>query len=136
MLESLLSLFNTGCSAGGPGGEFVKKNDCSCESYNQIYECTIFGRGATVWRGSAFNCPDTNDEIIVFQSTNTLSHLNCNDGAITARIIRVESTSYTSQLTVNVSGDIIGQSISCAYESGVGVPTEIGSAMLVINSGC
>ena len=113
----------------------MKKNDCSCEGYNQIYECTIFGVGATLWRGSAFNCPGTNDEIIIFQSTNTLSHLNCNDGAITARIIRVESTSYTSQLTVNVSEDLIGQNISCAYESRVGVPTEIGSAKLTNHSG-
>ena len=61
---------------------------------------------------------------------------------ITSRIIRVEGNSYTSHLTVNVSRDMIGQNITCAYDNGsdtreigsITVNTESGTSRFTINA--
>ena len=75
------------------------------------------GAGATVWRGSVFNCPEINNEILLLLNINSTEQWHCNDGAITARIIRAENNNYTSQLTVNVSAELLGTDISCLHDS-------------------
>ena len=114
----------TGASA------LVAKNTCTCEGYNQIYECTITGGAATVWKGSAFDCPERGNEITLFHNNNSTVGV-CNDGEITARIIRVENDIYTTQLTVNVSSELDGQNITCANDTGTEL-SEVGS--LVVNT--
>ena len=78
----------------------------------------------TVWRGSAFNCANRNNEIFLLDNNfgsmdgNPLSE--CNNGAITGQVIGVEEGFYTSQLSVTVSSDLIGKTIECAYDNGSG----------------
>ena len=116
-------------------------NNCTCEGYKQIvYECTIFGGAATVWGGSAFNCPGTNNEIVLLHNADSTVQGSCSDSKIVASIIRVDnnSSAYTSQLTLisnNVSTTTIsGQNVTCSYDSGGG-ETEIGVSLLAISEG-
>lgn len=74
--------------------EFRVIKNCTCEE--RIYECRIIGNGITVWKGSAFDCPQSNNEITF------LSSFKCNNGAITAHIIAAENNTYISQLTVSL----------------------------------
>ena len=92
-------------------------SNCTCEGYDQVYECRVTGRGATVWRGSAFNCPSTNNEILFLHSSSGIEKV-CNDGVIVGRAIRAENDTYISQLTVSVSAGMIGRNISCYHDSG------------------
>ena len=105
--------------------EFRVIKNCTCEE--QIYECKIIGNGITVWKGSAFDCPQSNNEITF------LSSFECNNGAITAHIITAENSTYISQLTVSVKAEIVDKSISCFHD--VGNTTEmIGSSLILTTS--
>ena len=55
--------------ATGTINVLVAINGCTCEGYDRMYECRITGSGATVWRGSAFNCPATGNEILFLHSS-------------------------------------------------------------------
>ena len=88
-------------------------SNCTCEGYDQVYECRVTGSGVIVWRGSAFNCPATSNEITFFNIETTLT---CNSGAIVGCAIRAENDTYISQLTVSVSPEMIGMSISCFHD--------------------
>ena len=75
--------------------------------------------GTTVWSGSAFDC--TGGEITLLHSFyESTAYGECNNGSIVAQSLRVENnnTSYTSQLNIAVSADMIGKSVECAYDSG------------------
>ena len=107
-------------------------NGCSCPGYTLTFECTVVGRGATVWRGSAFDCVYTSNTILLFHSRfatpiGTIS--TCNNGAIVGRSLRVENNSYTSQLNVTVSRDLIGKSVTCVHDNGTYVYA-IGSSII------
>ena len=135
MVESTLSqYFKYVCISALNESELVAIRNCTCQGYQQIYECTIFGEGATVWRGSALDCPETNNEITLLHSGNSTVQGSCNGGALTATIIRIERNSYTSQLTVNVSADMIGLNITCSYDSG-GDTIEIDSVEVTVTEG-
>ena len=56
----------------------------------------------------------------------------CNDGAITGQIIRTENNTIISQLTVSVSAEIIGTTISCFPDSEA---TQIHSSVLALTRG-
>ena len=75
------------------------------------------GEGATIWRGTALECSEAGNEIVLFHSTT--AQKECNDGAIIGSVIRAENISYTSQLTVTVTSEMIGRSISCIHDNGV-----------------
>ena len=114
--------------------ELVITNDCTCLGCNQIYECQVLGEGATFWKGTAFDCLVTNNEIILFHSINSTSQRECNNGAVTGHLIHADNNLYTSQLTVRVSSEMIGRSISCIHDSG-GATNAIGSSLLNITTG-
>ena len=117
----------------GYSSGLVAKNSCTCEGYDQVYECRIAGNGAAVWRGSAFNCPATGNEIFFLHSSSGIEK-TCNDGAIIGRLVRTENNIYISQLTVSVSAEMIGKNISCFHDSGA-TPNLIGSSLLALTRG-
>ena len=90
-------------------------NGCVCFNETITYECTIKGRinGATVWRGSAFNC--LGNDINLLHSSIGSGIGTCNNGAIVAQKLRATDGFYTSQLNVTISSDVIGKSVECAY---------------------
>ena len=90
------------------------------------------GEGATIWRGTALECSEAGNEIVLFQSTTAQGE--CNNGAIVGRVIRAENNSYTSQLTVTVNTEMIGRNISCIHDNGVSANV-VGSSVLDIAIG-
>ena len=110
-------------------------NDCTCEGHNVTYECTVFGNGATIWKGTAFDCSLTNNELAIFHTINFISQrpLPCNNGAITGSAVRAENGSYISQISVRVSSELNGTTVACAHDNGT-LSTEIGSAILNITT--
>ena len=111
-------------------------NDCTCQGHNVTYGCTVFGNGSTIWEGTAFDCSSTNNEFIIFHSTNYTSQKpqTCNNGAIIGYAIRAENGFYTSQITIRVSDEFNGTTVVCAHDNGSDT-MEIGSAMLNITTG-
>jgi hypothetical protein len=112
----------------------VTVSNCTCEGYDQVYECRVTGSGATVWRGSAFNCPSKSNEISFLRLSPGIDFQECNDGAIIGRTIKDENNTYISQLTVSVSAELIGRNISCLRDSGA-TQELIGSSILTLTIG-
>ena len=113
-------------------------SNCTCEGYDQVYECRVTGSssGVTVWRGSAFNCPATGNEIHFFHRRFDIdTTLTCNSGAIVGRAIRAENDTYISQLTVPVSAEMIGMNISCFQDSPGAAENLISSSRLTLTIG-
>ena len=120
----------------GSNSALVAVNSCACEGYDQVYECRVTGSGVTVWRGSAFNCPATGNEIhILHGSSRSGIEASCNGGAILGRVIRAENNTYISQLTVSVSAEMIGMNISCFHDRPSGAAELIGSSILTLSRG-
>ena len=73
--------------------------------------------GATVWRGTALNCPS--DEIVLLHRRFTESDgaiRSCNNGATVAQSLSVQDNLYTSQLNVTIVPNVAGKSIICLYD--------------------
>ena len=116
--------------------EFAALNDCTCPGHDQTFECTVVGEGATIWKGTAFDCTGTDNEIVLLHASSSSSPLQCNDGAIQGRIVRTINNTYTSQLTVAVTNELLGRSINCIHDSISSDSTIIiGSTPLTITTG-
>ena len=83
------------------------------------YECTVEGGpgGATVWTGSALNCPSDNGLYLSHEhftkpgGTTT----SCDNGSTVAQSLYVQNNFYISQLNITVTHDTAGQTIQCGY---------------------
>lgn len=112
----------------------MMKNQCACNELSyQVYECTITGGGATIWKGTAFECSAVNNRLIFLHNRNS-ARQECNNGAISGLMIRAENNCYTSQLRIRNNFTLNGRSIVCAHDSGVNV-TEVGSVFLSFSTG-
>ena len=91
-------------------GQFMAADDCVCQGHNVTYQCTVSGSGATVWKGTAFDCSLSSNEFVIFHDINYTSQKpqTCNNRAIIGRVVRTENDSYTSQITVQVSDELNG----------------------------
>jgi hypothetical protein len=94
---------------------------CLCPGDILTYQCTVVGRGLTVWIGNAFICPSNNNEIALlhrrFESENGTSN-SCNNGAIVGRSLAVEGNNYTSQLNVTITPETAGTTVECISDNG------------------
>ena len=94
-----------------------------CPGEILTYSCTIVGTpgGHTLWTGSAFDCPDSNNEITLIHSrftANGSAYGECNNGAITAQSNSSGAGGiYSSFLSVNISASISGKSIMCLHHT-------------------
>ena len=90
-----------------------------------------------MWKGSAFDCAMSDNEIVLlhsrFEQDTHRTHKTCNNGTIAGEAIKVEESYYTSQLHVTVGLDVIGESIECANDDGVTMT--IRSLMVTITTG-
>ena len=93
-----------------------ESNTCNCVGDTLTFECTVMTGRGTIWRGSAFNCDSSGNEIILLNSSD--GDETCNSGMITGRVIKREGNNYTSQLNVTFSSDLIGRTIECASDNG------------------
>lgn len=92
---------------------------CICPDSELTFDCTIKGRGATVWSASFINDCHGNEDV-------TLNHVDafnqiqtCNDGAITAKAMGADTANlmYTSRLVINLTVISLsnGSFITCAH---------------------
>ena len=101
----------------------ISSSDVNCVStgycYTLTFECTVIEGWGTVWRGTAFDCENSNDEIVLLHSRffNGTGGI-CNNGTIVGQDIRIDNdTYYVSQLSVSVTSDIVGKTVECVHES-------------------
>ena len=110
----------------------INSSNCVCEGYTLVYECRVTG-GNIVWRGTAFECRSSSNEIVFLQNQPG-PHL-CNNGAIRGRIIRAdENDPYVSRLTIVVCTEMVGKNISCLHDVG-GTEKLVGSSVLTLTTG-
>ena len=96
-------------------------SEYACPGDLLTYECFATGGsniGATVWTGTAFNCPSNENEIILLHVYINRIY-TCNNGIIVARMLSVEGNNYTSQLNVTVTPDTAGKTTECVYNDGL-----------------
>lgn len=85
------------------------------------FECTTVGFDQTLWKGTAFNCDNRGDQIILlnsaFSSGGTGSRGTCGDNLV-AQGIKVDDKCHTSQLNITITSSGLNQtSIECMYSS-------------------
>ena len=93
--------------------------------------------GATVWTGTAFDCPETENQLtfVHIRDRFTDTYKGCNGGAIRGRGLRIEENGYTSQVNIRVDRCMDGRSVECfQYESDMGLML-IGNFSITITSG-
>ena len=99
-------------------------SNCTCIGYPLEFQCITIGRGATIWRGNAFNCPSSLDKIQLYHSRFTTGTAtgSCNNGNIIARALNTTEGRYRSQLKIyNLTHAMIGATVECAYDNGTHV---------------
>ena len=121
---------------------FTITSDCACPGQTIVLECTVSAisenaGGSTIWKGDFFReCDGTLNNIVLLHSRFTTvttyygasnSITSCNSGSVICHILSVDpaNVTYTSQLTVIVGLELIGQSITCEYD---GSPTMINAS--------
>lgn len=86
-----------------------------------MYECNMGNNGiATVWRGSAFDCPENGNTIILLHNdfSNGMAHGDCNNGDIIAQGVSSSGDVLTSRLSVMVTSSLDGKRVECAVDNG------------------
>ena len=89
----------------------------SCPGDALTTECAIMGDGATVWLGTAFQCKDSSNEILLLHRLfgESYSYIHtCNNGAA----LGVVNDSYISQLNVTVSLELNNTTVVCLHDTG------------------
>ena len=86
-------------------------------------------RGSTVWNGTHFDCPNSNNAITLLHNRFLSESGNCNNGSIEAKSLRVDENTYTSQINITINSNILGQTITCQYYDNIMTST-IGSIKL------
>ena len=93
--------------------------------------------GTTFWQGSALdNC--RNQEIsLVHHQFGTLVRQTCNNGSIVAVGQEPDSLngSYTSQLNITVTCDMIGKTVECVHDDVQNI-TSVGSLNITVSGKC
>ena len=107
---------------------------CACPGENLIFTCTTFGGTRTVWRGTAFNCPNIGNQIIL-RHTNSSQSFQCNGGSIEGHLLSINGDHYTSQLNVTVVNGINNKTVLCTHTSDTAVSAIIGKATIFVISG-
>ena len=114
----------------------IQLNDCTCLGYIQIFECTVFGGGFTIWRGTALsNCQQNEIRLRHSQYMESQVTRECNAGAIVAKSMGTSGNCYTSQLTVAVGEKMINKTVECVHSDSQGANTIIGQNTLSLTQG-
>ena len=116
-LCNIINCIKINIHVGEPVEHLALVNGCACLNETITYECTVKGGidGATVWRGSVFNC--SGNDINILHNPLISGVGTCNNGAIVAQKLTDRATDgfYTTQLNVTISPDVIGKSVECVY---------------------
>ena len=105
--------------------ELVTRSECLCPGETVTFECSVIGRGSTVFLGSAFDCKNSRNEIRLLHNRynrTTGTNGTCNNGAIMGHSLRFEDNHYISQLHITVSYDLVG-TVECIHDNGTTTKT-------------
>ena len=119
----------------GSSSELIQtshKAGCVCPGDTLVFECSVMGGAATIWKGTIFNC--VSNEILLRHTrfTDGISG-ECNDGAILAQSIGGTGNYYTSQLNVTVTFEMNNQIVECYGYSNMS--TSIGNRTVAVAAG-
>ena len=91
---------------------------------------------ATLWRGTAFDCPLDDSEITLRHSqfASNQAFQTCNNGDVVGRGLDVTNNCYTSQLNITVRENLNNKTVQCAFISSEGTRI-IGESVLSVVSG-
>ena len=90
--------------------------DCFCLGQDATYECTVIGGDFTLWNGSIMDPPGCKISLPHRQFFN-VNDTSCNDGTVVAKGLTITNGScYTSLLTVLVTQEMNGGSVSCVVD--------------------
>ena len=109
--------------------------DCTCDGHSQIYECTVSGGGLTIWQGSAFDCEQNHNRVLLRHSAYATKKAvgDCNGGAIMASSIGISNNDYyTSILNITVGQEMNNETVECVHHDIQGGTTIIGQEVLMI----
>ena len=97
------------------------------------FVCSVSDGAATIlWRGSFFNCPNGDNEIVLCHSIFDNGVIKtCNNGAVVAYSTEVTNNSYISQLNVTVSPEMHNGSVECIHD-GLHIPLFVVGACTLI----
>ena len=110
--------------------------DCTCPGYLSSYKCTVVGDGFSIWRGTAFDCTLSGNEILLLHSNFIVGTIRtCSNGQIVGRSLSQTDDCYTSQLDVNITVNLDGSTVECIYESGNSPAVSVGAAIISITTG-
>lgn len=120
------------------GNQFTVITSCTCTGYKKVYECKVTGDGSTVWKGTAFDCPSSGNQINLLHSQFVQTQGTdgvCNRGGIVANNIGATTNrTYTSQLVVNLTMVQEGESVECFHDNTTSL-NFIGNASIRITEG-
>ena len=106
---------------------------CACPNDVLTFTCTAVSTGATIWGGSAFQCPTR--EIILRHNAfggQTPTSGDCN--GIIGESVRVQDNNcYISQLRVPINAGLDNKTVHCIYNSDT--MTLIGEAQVSVVTG-
>ena len=91
---------------------------CIPEGSNISYQCTVVDTssiGSTVWSGSAFQCPDSSDQINLLHSQFSEVGGLPSCGTLQTTSLRVNGSNYVSQLSLTATTELNGTTISCSF---------------------
>ena len=120
-------------------------SECTCPGRELRLECTVEGGGITEWSGTAFDCLQGNNEIVLRHSQFSESGEatgECNNGIIIGRSLnrrlKIDGLKflYTSQLTIqlplekDMNDTLEGKTVECIYDDGT-ITTTINTHTIV-----
>ena len=114
---------------------FTITRGCASPGDTLTLECSVaierLQGGGTVWRGTAFDCPSGDSEIVILY--NRFVSRYCNNGTIVGWNLGIgsDNRTYTSRLNITVSPGIIGKNITCEYDNGTQSILAAGSIKMI-----
>ena len=117
----------------------LRCGSCFCPEGILVFSCSVNGGGATVWKGSVFNCHGNNRNEITLRHSefdNGVSEAtgSCNDGNIVAYNIDVTNNIYSSQLNVTISPEMHNETVECIQYRVNSTSVTVGAYTLILNA--
>ena len=119
----------------------AQKNSLNCNYQSNhlcpedvvVFDCSVSGGVATIWRGSIFNCHG--NQIVLRHHNNFENGVSgiCNDGDIVAYSSEVANNSYSSRLNVTVSSEMHNGTVECIQDDFN--ETFVGTCTLILTTG-
>ena len=104
---------------------------CACAGDVLTFECTLVGGSHTIWTGTAFDCSDSNNEIVLSNRNDGVMK-TCSNGAIVGQITAVDGNCFTSQLNVTAADRFNNRTVRCVRSSDEEV---VGESLVTVVSG-